>query len=506
MFRGGGPSGSCQPGPGSIGCPVVASRTPPCCGCPSAPGRASRSAVSRCRSPNWPGLPDRRCSRRPAPPDRHHRRPPRRRPRLPGRVRRPTRRPRQRTPQHPRRNQPTCDAATTTQAGRHDDTTTPQALWRWEQSARGLHGPALTGFALGLPPAAPGEAWEDFDTTTGELATDTAITSSLSEPDTGDDALDDEPVDHRRQQLTVRRARRHWVHGYADHARRENRERLRHPTTAAPIGVVGAVLAGRHPAQPGLLHRRELGRRRRDPRPAPRRAPHQPCRRPWRPARTGSTRPSPWPRSRSPASVTAPAPARPPRPRSPPAASKTPPVHCSPPTSPPGAARRILSVPGHPRRSAAATGGRHRPSSDAWLHQPLHRAAQLAETRGWDHTEASPYVLDVTGRLGNPAEAAATPPRWLRRPARRRRPLHHPRPPRHRDLGAARPLHHPIARHKRTWEHYSHPTIDPILASWTRRRTRPLPPVPRRHPPPHPRRGRLALHPRHPAVGSSVAA
>ncbi len=43
-------------------------------------------------------------------------------------------------------------AATTTQAGRHADTTTPQALWRWEQSARDLHGPALTGFALGAAP------------------------------------------------------------------------------------------------------------------------------------------------------------------------------------------------------------------------------------------------------------------------------------------------------------------------------------------------------------------
>jgi len=368
-----------------------------------------------------------------------------------------------------RRNTPAATSApapaTTVQTGRHDDTTPPEALWRWEQSARGLHGPALTGFALGLPPAAPGEAWEDFDTTIGELAGDTAISSSLSEPDTGDDALDDEPVDHRRQQLTVRSARRQWVHGYADLARRENRERLRHPTQPARsalsalswLAVTRLSLvfytAGNWPDddETPLQHLAELLTTLRTV------------------VAAGENR---LDETAALAAVTI--------------ASVRQRASIGPTTPAAVAARRVedacqpLLTDQQPRsellgeycRCLATPAGLPLLPEDVtselqtWLHHPLQRVAQLAEARGWDHTEASPYVLEVTGRLGNPAEAAATLLAGSDGPlaveasstTSNRRGLAIWVPP---DLYLIR-----IEGQTRTWEHYSHPTIEPILASW----------------------------------------
>lgn len=39
--------------------------------------------------------------------------------------------------------------------------------WRGEQTARTVHGSAIGAFALGLPPGAPTEGWEDFDESAG---------------------------------------------------------------------------------------------------------------------------------------------------------------------------------------------------------------------------------------------------------------------------------------------------------------------------------------------------
>lgn len=365
----------------------------------------------------------------------------------------------------PTATSPTAAATTTVQAGRHDDTTNPQALWRWEQSARGLHGPALTGFALGLPPAAPGEAWEDFDTTIGELAGDSAITSRLSEPDTGDDDLDDEPVDHRHQQVIVRRARQRWVQGYADSAHRENRDRIRHHTqpprsalsalswlavtrlslvfyTAGnwtdddetPVqhlaqfltNLQEAVAAGDErlaetvalAAVTVAAVRQHAGTGATDPAAVAARRVEDTC-------RTLLTTHQPQPQLLA--------------------------EYC-----------RCLATPGGllllPDDVTAEL--------DAWLHQPLRHAVQLAETRGWDPTEASPYVLEVAGRLGNPADAAATllagtgdgPVAIDATATNGQRGIAIWAPP---DLYLIR-----IHGSRQTWEHYTHPTIDPILTSW----------------------------------------
>ena len=173
-----------------------------------------------------------------------------------------------------------------------------------------------------------------------------------------------------------------------------------------------------------------------------------------------------WPRSRSPASGSTPGPVRPAQPRSRPAASKTPAGPCSPPTSPTrllGEYCRCLATPGGlPLLPDDVTA-----ELDAWLHQPLRHAVQLAETRGWDHTEASPYVLEVTGRLGNPADAAAN---LLAGSATGPSPSTPPPPGGHRGIAIWVPPDLyiiKIQRQKQIWEHYSNPTIDPILASWT---------------------------------------
>lgn len=362
---------------------------------------------------------------------------------------------------------PAASGTTTAQVGRHDDTTAPQVLWRWEQSARGLHGPALTRFALGLPPPAPGDAWEDFDTTLGELVGDSAINGRYSEPDTGDDNLDDEPTDHRRQQSTVRCARRHWVKGYANNAQRENRDRRRHPTQPARselsalswLAVTRLSLvfytAGnwtdgdetpvQHLAE--LLTSLQSGVASGDDRLAETVAlaavtvatvrQH---------AGTGATIPAAVAARRVEDSCRALLTTHLPQPEL------------------LGEYCRCLATPAGlpllPDDVAAEL--------DAWLHQPLHHAAQLAETRGWDHGEASPYVLEVTGRLGNPAEAAANllagiddGPVAVDATATtgNRRGIAIWAPP---DLYIIR-----AQGRARTWEHYIHPTIEPILTSWT---------------------------------------
>ena len=356
--------------------------------------------------------------------------------------------------------------AVTAQVGRHDDTTTPQTLWRWEQSARGLHGPALTGFALGLPPAAPGEAWEDFDTTVGELAGDSAITSRLSEPDTGDDDLDDEPVNHRRQQTIVRRARQRWVQGYADNAHRENRDRLHHhaqpPRSALSalswLAVTRLSLvfytAGnwtdddeapvQHLAQ--LLTSLQTAVAAGDDRLAETVA--------LAAVTVAAVRQHAGTGATSPAAV---------------------------------AARRVedtcrtllathqprLELLGEYCRCLATPGGLPllpddvTAELDAWLHQPLRHAVQLAESRGLDPTEVSPYVLEVAGRLGNPADAAANllvgpsdgPVAVDATATSGQRGITIWVPP---DLYLIK-----IQGSKQTWEHYTHPTIEPILTSWT---------------------------------------
>jgi hypothetical protein len=102
---------------------------------------------------------------------------------------------------------------------------TDEIRWRWEQRARSLHGPAITGFALGLPPAAAAGGWEDFRESTGELTTDSALSSRSSETATSDDS-EQEPIDHRRSLPTLQLKRRHWVRSYAEQAREERIRRL----------------------------------------------------------------------------------------------------------------------------------------------------------------------------------------------------------------------------------------------------------------------------------------
>lgn len=358
-------------------------------------------------------------------------------------------------------------ALTTAQVTRHDDTTNPQTLWRWEQSASGLHGPALTGFALGLPPAAPGEAWEDFDATIGELAGDTAVSSRLSEPDLGDDSLDDEPVDHRGHQATVRHARRRWVRGYADTARQENRDRYRHhgqpPRSALSalswLAVTRLSLvfytAGNWTRgdEAPVQHLAELlttlqtavaaGEDRLHETVALAAATVTAVR---QHAGTGAT---------APAAV----------------AARRVEDSCHTLLTTHQADADLLAE--YCRCVATPAGLSLLPDDvaaelDEWLHQPLHHAAELAATRGWDHIEASPYVLHVTGRLPNPALAAAellagTDDGPVAVDATstsgNRRGIAVWAPP---DLYVIK-----IHGQTPTWEHYTHPTIDPILTSWT---------------------------------------
>ncbi len=263
----------------------------------------------------------------------------------------------------------------------------------------------------------------------------------------------------------MRRARRQWVHGYADHAHRENRDRIRHPTKPSrsalsalswlavtrlslvfytagnwtdgdesPVqhlaelltSLQSAVAAGedrlaetvalaavtvasvRHHAGTGATTPAAVAARRVEDTSRPLLTAHQP---------------------------------------DPPLLGE----YC-----------RCLATPaGLPLLPEDVTA-----ELDAWLHQPLHQAAQLAEARGWDHTEASSYVLEVTGRLGNPADAAANLLAGSEGPVAVDA---HSTTGGHRGIAIWVPPDLYIIKihqQKQIWEHYSSPTIDPILASW----------------------------------------
>ncbi|GAA1825396.1 hypothetical protein GCM10009714_03850 [Microlunatus capsulatus] len=343
-----------------------------------------------------------------------------------------------------------------------DDTQGVEALWRWEKAARGLHGPALTGFALGLPPAAPGDAWEDFDTPVGELATDSAITSTLSE--TISDDTDNEPVDHRHQQPAMRRARRHWVHGYADLAHRENRNRLRTPNPASHsqlstlswLAVTRLALvfscAGNWPDddETPAQHLAELlttllaGASAED---------HLDEAVALAAVAVAVVRQRAGTSATGPVAVAA---------RRVEAAAQ--PVLTQHQPTPALLAEycRCLRTPaGLPLAPETVDG-----QLDAWLHHPLHRAIQLAQTRGWDCVEASSQLLQVTGTISDPITAAlallagSTGP--LAIDARSAT-----RPLRGITIWASPDLYTIRLQPKPLWEHYTHPNIEAIQTSWS---------------------------------------
>ena len=358
---------------------------------------------------------------------------------------------------------PAPAAVSTTQVARHDDTTSP--LWRWEQSASGLHGPALAGFALGLPPAAPGDAWEDFDTTTGELAGDIAISSRLSDPDLSDDHVNDEPVDHRRHQATVRHARQRWVHGYADTAHQENR--YRHPGQPSRSGLSALswlavtrlslvfYTAGNWTGsdEAPVQHLAELLTTLQAAVAAGDDRQHETVA--LAAVTVAAARQHDGTGATTPAAVAAR--------RVEDTCHTLLTTHQPDPTLLAEYCRCLASPAGLPLLPDDVTA-----ELDDWLHQPLHHAAELAETRGWDYTEASPYVLQVTGRLPNPVDEAARlltgtddGPVAVDATSTNgdRRGIAVWAPP---DLYLIK-IHglHPV------WEHYHHPHLDPILTSWT---------------------------------------
>ena len=352
--------------------------------------------------------------------------------------------------------------ATTDRVADHDDTQTVEALWRWENAARGLHGPALSGFALGLPPAAPGEAWEDFDNPVGELATDTAITSTLSE--TISDDTDNEPVDHRHQQPALRRARRQWVHGYANLAHRENRDRLRTPDPAAHsqlstlswLAVTRLALvfscAGNWPDddETPAQHLAELlttllaGASAED---------HLDEAVALAAVAVAAVRQRAGSSATGPVAVAA---------RRVEAATQPVLVQHQPKPALLAEYCRCLRTPAALPLDPEIVDGQ----LDAWLHHPLHRAIQLAQTRGWDWVEASPQLLQVTGTISDPITAAvvllagssgpiAVDARSATRALRGIAIWVSP------DLYTVRLQATPL------WEHYTHPNIEAILTSWS---------------------------------------
>ena len=356
----------------------------------------------------------------------------------------------------------TPQTATTTARVDHHDDNPAEALWRWETAARSLHGPALIGFALGLPPAAPGDAWEDFDNPGGELASDTAITSTLSETITDD--TDNEPVDHSHHQPVLQRTRRRWVHGYADLAHRENRDRLRaasEPAIRSQLSTLSWLAvtrlslvfycAGNWPEddETPAQHLAEL----------------------LTTLLAGASAADHLDEAAALAAVTVAAV----RQRAGSGATGAVTVatrrveaaaqpvlvhHHSPPTLLTEYCRCLRTPAGLPVDPELVDG-----QLDAWLHQPLQQAVQRAQARGWDCVEATPQVLQVTGTISDPITAATSLLAGTTGPAAvdarsATRPLRGIviwAPP---DLYTIRLQTPPL------WEHYTHTDLGAILTSW----------------------------------------
>ncbi|WP_152915959.1 hypothetical protein [Arthrobacter sp. RIT-PI-e] len=90
-------------------------------------------------------------------------------------------------------------------------------LWETEQNAQQLHGPAFSGFALGLPEPLPSAGWENFDSDeTGELDADASL--YVDEPVGAPPANDDEPAEplaHFNDPEKIKKARRDRVRSFA---------------------------------------------------------------------------------------------------------------------------------------------------------------------------------------------------------------------------------------------------------------------------------------------------
>jgi hypothetical protein len=90
-------------------------------------------------------------------------------------------------------------------------------LWELEQASQHIHGPAFSGFALGLPAPVPSTGWENFDSNeSGELDADADlyVDGQIGEP-SPDSVESVEPVIHAHDPEKIKKSRRDRIRTFA---------------------------------------------------------------------------------------------------------------------------------------------------------------------------------------------------------------------------------------------------------------------------------------------------